>query len=70
VAAAFAPAGPRICVVCTRDAVIRPDWQRQSAREVLRVEPVELDAGHSPMLTHPRELADLLESAAREAGIV
>ncbi len=62
--------GPRAYVVCTSDAAIRPDWQRQAAREHLRVEPVELDAGHSPMLTHPHELADILESAARAAGVV
>ena len=47
-----------------RDRAIRPDWQAQMAREVLGVEPLELDAGHSPFLTHPVELADLLESVA------
>ena len=49
-------------VVCTRDAVIRPDWQRHLARDVLGVEPHELDAGHSPMLECPRELALLLDA--------
>ena len=49
-------------VVCARDAAVDPDWQRRTAREVLGIEPVELDAGHSPMLTHVRELADILES--------
>lgn len=49
-------------VVCARDAVIRPDWQRHLARDVLGVEPVELDSGHSPMLERPRELADVLEA--------
>jgi pimeloyl-ACP methyl ester carboxylesterase len=62
--------GPRAYIVCARDAVIRPDWQRRVAREQLQVEPVELDAGHSPMLTHPHELATLLQLAAREAGVV
>lgn len=51
-------------VVCTRDAVIRPDWQRHLARDVLGVEPLELDAGHSPMLERPRELAALLDALA------
>jgi Alpha/beta hydrolase family len=49
-------------VVCTRDTSIRPDWQRHLAREVLDVEPLELSAGHSPMLECPRELADLLDA--------
>jgi pimeloyl-ACP methyl ester carboxylesterase len=56
--------GRRVYVVCARDAVIRPDWQRHLARDVLEVEPIELDAGHSPMLSHPRELAALLDSLA------
>jgi hypothetical protein len=42
-------------IVCTRDASIRPQWQRSVA-----VNPVELDAGHSPMLECPAALADLL----------
>jgi pimeloyl-ACP methyl ester carboxylesterase len=49
-------------VVCARDAVIRPDWQRHLARDVLGVEPLELDSGHSPMLECPRELALLLDA--------
>ena len=49
-------------IVCTQDAVIRPAWQRHLARDVLGVEPLELEAGHSPMLERPRELAMLLEA--------
>jgi len=51
-----------VYIVCTRDAVIRPDWQRHLARDVLGVEPLELDAGHSPMLERTRELAALLDA--------
>jgi pimeloyl-ACP methyl ester carboxylesterase len=51
-------------VVCSRDAVIRPDWQRHAARDVLGVEPVELDAGHMPMLECPGELAAVLDELA------
>jgi hypothetical protein len=50
-------------IVCTRDAVIRPDWQRRAA-DILGGERLELAAGHSPMLTHARELAELLEPFA------
>ena len=49
-------------VVTTRDACIRPDWQRRAP-----FRQVEIDAGHSPMLECPALLADLLE---REAGVV
>ena len=46
-----------VYVVCTRDACVSPDWQRRVAARFTRI---DLDAGHSPMLTHPRELAELL----------
>ena len=49
-------------VVCANDAAVRPEWQRHLARDVLGVEPLELAAGHSPMLSHPRDLADILDS--------
>ena len=57
------PAHPAY-VVCSQDAVIRPDWQRHAAWEVLGVEPIELDAGHMPMLDSPRELAAILHGLA------
>jgi hypothetical protein len=56
------PEGRRASIVTTRDQVVRPSRQEQLAREVLGVEPLHLAAGHSPFLSHPRELADLLES--------
>jgi Alpha/beta hydrolase family len=42
------------------DHAVDPAWSRRAARERLGVEPVELDAGHSPYLTCPREFAGLL----------
>jgi len=50
-----------VYVVCTRDAAIQPEWQRHLARDVLGVEPLELEARHSPMLECPRALAALLD---------
>jgi pimeloyl-ACP methyl ester carboxylesterase len=47
-------------VLGTRDHVVDPVWSRRAARDRLHTKPVELDAGHSPFLTCPRELADLL----------
>lgn len=52
----------RTFVVCTSDYAVPPEFQRRVAREELGVEPVELDTGHSPMLTMPRALADVLDS--------
>jgi len=57
-------AGPVAYIVCANDASIRPDWQRHLARDVLGIEPIELATGHSPMLTLPRQLADVLDSLA------
>jgi hypothetical protein len=59
-----------VYVVCTRDAAIRPEWQRHLARDVLEVEPLELDAGHSPMLERPSELAALLDGLASQGSVV
>jgi pimeloyl-ACP methyl ester carboxylesterase len=56
--------GLRASIVTTLDAVVRPRRQEDLAREVLGVEPLFIEAGHSPFLSHPRELADLLESFA------
>jgi hypothetical protein len=56
------PGAARGSIVTTRDHVVRPAAQEQLAREVLGVEPLFLEAGHSPFLSHPRELAELLES--------
>jgi pimeloyl-ACP methyl ester carboxylesterase len=49
-----------VSIVCAADEVVSPEWSRRIAREVLGVEPVELPGGHSPMLSHPVELADAL----------
>ncbi len=51
-------------IVCARDIVILPEWQRHAARDVLGVEPIELGAGHMPMLERPRELAEILDGLA------
>ena len=57
-------------IVCTRDAVIRPEWQHWAARDFLGVEPVELESGHSPMLECPVELAVILDSLVAQGSVV
>jgi pimeloyl-ACP methyl ester carboxylesterase len=49
-------------VLSREDRMFSPDWMRIAARERLGLEPVELDGGHSPMLSRPTELAELLIS--------
>ena len=54
----------RRSIVCRDDRAINPDWVRTAARERLGVEAIELDGGHSPFLTRPGELAEVLDSLA------
>lgn len=49
-------------IVCRDDRAINPDWERLAARERLGVEAVEIDGGHSPFLTRPAELAQVLHA--------
>ena len=52
-----------IVVVTTKDAAIEPEWQVRKAREAgARI--VELETGHSPFVTHPAELTDILDGLA------
>ena len=59
-----APFGPGDVVIATlRDAAVKAEWQIDTARaHGARV--IELDSGHSPFLTQPAELAQLLSSLA------
>jgi pimeloyl-ACP methyl ester carboxylesterase len=50
----------RTSILCRDEQCIRPDWSRGVSRELLGVEPIELDGGHSPFLSRPAELADVL----------
>ena len=52
-----------VSVLCRDDVVIAPEWSRRAARDRLGVEAVELDGGHSPFLSRPGELADVLVAA-------
>ena len=54
------PDVPRRYILCADDHIVGPDWSRREAPARLGVEPVELPGSHSPLLSRPRELADLL----------
>ena len=50
----------RTSIVCRDERVIAPAWSRTMSRDLLGVEPIEVDGGHSPFLSRPAELADIL----------
>jgi pimeloyl-ACP methyl ester carboxylesterase len=56
------PDAERHSIVCRADRAINPDWVRAAARDRLGVEAIEIDGGHSPFLTRPAELAQLLHA--------
>lgn len=60
----LAPEIPSTYIVARYDRTIRPEWQRQMARERLGVEPLELPTGHCPNVSRPDLLADLLHDVA------
>jgi hypothetical protein len=60
------PASPVSAIVCSGDRVVEPAWGRWAAREILGVEPVILDADHSPFLSRPAALATILDGLAGE----
>jgi hypothetical protein len=49
-----------VSITCLDDRVVNPTWSDRIARERLGVEPVHLPGGHSPFISRPRELVDIL----------
>jgi len=47
-------------ILPTGDRTLRPDWMRQTARQRLGVQPVEVNAGHCPHVSQPEGVADIL----------
>jgi pimeloyl-ACP methyl ester carboxylesterase len=54
------PPEPRTYVVCTEDRIVNPERARRVARGRLDAELVELPGSHSPFLSRPKALADVL----------
>ena len=54
----------RVSILCRDERCISPEWSRRVSRELLGVEAVELDGGHSPFLSRPAELVHTLDSLA------
>jgi pimeloyl-ACP methyl ester carboxylesterase len=51
-------------VLCADDCMVNPSWSRKIAPERLQADVVELPGSHSPFLSRPRELAELLHGLA------
>jgi pimeloyl-ACP methyl ester carboxylesterase len=63
------PPGDRAYILCREDHAISPAWSRRVARERLGVEPIELGGSHSPFISQPAALADVLDRLARGSRV-
>jgi hypothetical protein len=60
------PKVPTRYLLCRNDRLFPAAWVRRVVRDRLGITPDELDSGHTPALSHPRELTDKLESLLSE----
>jgi pimeloyl-ACP methyl ester carboxylesterase len=58
------PAVPCTSVICSGDQLIRREWAKRVARDRLGAEIVELPGSHSPFLSRPQALAEVLLTRA------
>jgi pimeloyl-ACP methyl ester carboxylesterase len=56
------PDVPTHFIVCRNDRMFPASWLRRVVRDRLGIDPDELDSGHTPALSHPTELVELMES--------
>jgi pimeloyl-ACP methyl ester carboxylesterase len=56
------PAAPTRYLLCRGDRFFPAEWMRGVVRERLGITPDEIDGGHCPALSRPRELAERLET--------
>ncbi|MDQ3644743.1 MAG: alpha/beta hydrolase [Actinomycetota bacterium] len=56
------PDVPTRYLLCSQDRMFPAEWTRRMVRERLGIIPDEIDSGHTPALSHPKELADRLEA--------
>ena len=47
-------------VICSEDQLVRPEWSRRVARDRLGADIAELPGSHSPFLSRPSALADVV----------
>ena len=51
-----------VSIIGAYDAAMNPEWLRLITRERLGTDPIELEAGHFPMISEPEALADALDA--------
>jgi pimeloyl-ACP methyl ester carboxylesterase len=62
------PTVPVDYVVCRDDRALNAEWARGAARDRLGIDAIEIDGGHSPMLSRPAELAALVDRCVRSSS--
>jgi pimeloyl-ACP methyl ester carboxylesterase len=63
------PNVPTHIVLCQNDRFFPADWLRRVVHDRLGIEPDELPSGHTPALSRPRELVELIESYRSPASL-
>jgi pimeloyl-ACP methyl ester carboxylesterase len=63
------PDVPTRVLLCRHDRLFPVPFLRRVARERLGITPDEIDGGHTPALSRPRELAERLDAFAAEQGL-
>jgi pimeloyl-ACP methyl ester carboxylesterase len=63
------PDVPTRVLICRNDRLFPPHFLRRVARQRLGITPDEIDGGHTPALSRPKELADYLVACAAELGL-
>ncbi|WP_216911614.1 alpha/beta hydrolase [Nocardia noduli] len=64
------PDTPTRILICRDDRLFPRRYLRRVAVERLGITPDEIDGGHTPALSRPRELVDRLEAYASEQGLL
>jgi pimeloyl-ACP methyl ester carboxylesterase len=62
------PELPGRLILATEDEFFDPEWSRRVAAAVLGTDPIEIAAGHFPMIEAPAELASLLHGLTTDAA--
>lgn len=63
------PDVPTRVLLCRNDRLFPAHYLRRVTRERLAITPDEIDSGHTPALSRPKELADYLDAYAAELGL-
>jgi Alpha/beta hydrolase family len=56
-------------ILCEEDRAVSPAYGRRASRAQLGVDAIAMPGDHSPFLSRPRQLADLLERLSVAAGV-